>query len=64
VDALVVRSETKVTAEVFEAAPRLRVVDEPGSGGQHRSRGRDAARRAGPDAPTGNTIAAAEHTIG
>lgn len=32
VDALVVRSETKVTAEVFEAAPRLQLSDEPGSG--------------------------------
>ena len=65
VDALVVRSETKVTAEVFEAAPRLRVVGRAGVGVDNIDLA--AATRHGVlvlNAPTGNTIAAAEHTIG
>jgi D-3-phosphoglycerate dehydrogenase len=65
VDALVVRSETKVTAEIFEAAPRLRVVGRAGVGVDNIDL--DAATRHGVlvlNAPTGNTIAAAEHTVG
>ncbi len=64
VDALVVRSETKVTAEVLAAAPRLRVVGRAGVGIDNIDL--EAATRHGVlvlNAPTGNTIAAAEHTI-
>ena len=63
-DALVVRSETKVTAEVFAAAPRLRVVGRAGVGVDNIDI--DAATRHGVlvlNAPTGNTIAATEHVI-
>jgi D-3-phosphoglycerate dehydrogenase len=64
VDALVVRSETKVTAEVLAAAPRLRVVGRAGVGVDNIDL--EAATRHGVvvlNAPTGNTIAAAEHTV-
>jgi D-3-phosphoglycerate dehydrogenase / 2-oxoglutarate reductase len=63
-DALVVRSETKVTAEVFDAAQRLRVVGRAGVGVDNIDL--DAATRHGVlvlNAPTGNTLAAAEHAI-
>jgi D-3-phosphoglycerate dehydrogenase / 2-oxoglutarate reductase len=63
-DALVVRSETKVTAEVFDAAHRLRVVGRAGVGVDNIDL--DAATRHGVlvlNAPTGNTLAAAEHAI-
>jgi len=63
-DALVVRSETKVTAEVFAAAHRLRVVGRAGVGVDNIDL--DAATRHGVlvlNAPTGNTLAAAEHAI-
>jgi D-3-phosphoglycerate dehydrogenase / 2-oxoglutarate reductase len=63
-DALVVRSETKVTAEVLEAAPRLRVVGRAGVGVDNIDI--EAATRHGVlvlNAPTGNTIAATEHVI-
>jgi len=63
-DALVVRSETKVTAEVFAAAARLRVVGRAGVGVDNIDI--DAATRHGVlvlNAPTGNTIAAAEHAV-
>ena len=63
-DALVVRSETKVTASLFEAALRLRVVGRAGVGVDNIDL--DAATRHGVmvlNAPTGNTIAAAEHAV-
>jgi D-3-phosphoglycerate dehydrogenase / 2-oxoglutarate reductase len=63
-DALVVRSETKVTADVFDAATRLRVVGRAGVGVDNIDL--DAATRHGVlvlNAPTGNTLAAAEHAI-
>lgn len=63
-DALVVRSETKVTAEVLEAAPKLRVVGRAGVGVDNIDI--EAATRCGVlvlNAPTGNTIAAAEHAV-
>ena len=63
-DALVVRSETKVTAQVLAAAPRLRVVGRAGVGVDNIDL--DAATRHGVlvlNAPTGNTIAAAEHAV-
>ena len=63
-DALVVRSETKVTAEVLEAAPKLRVVGRAGVGVDNIDI--DAATKQGVlvlNAPTGNTIAAAEHAV-
>ncbi|MBF8267862.1 MAG: serA [Dehalococcoidia bacterium] len=63
-DALVVRSETKVTAEVIEAGKRLQVIGRAGVGVDNIDL--DAATSKGiavVNAPTGNTIAAAEHTI-
>lgn len=63
-DALVVRSETKVTAPVIEAGKNLQVVARAGIGVDNIDL--DAATSAGiavVNAPTGNTVAAAEHTI-
>ena len=64
-DALVVRSQTRVDAELLAAAaPRLSVVGVASVGIDRIDV--DAAIRAGVlvvNAPTGNTIAAAEHTI-
>jgi phosphoglycerate dehydrogenase-like enzyme len=63
-DALLVRSSTTVTAEVIRAGKRLRVVGRAGVGVDNIDV--DAATQAGVivvNAPTGNTVAAAEHTI-
>ena len=63
-DALLVRSSTQVTAEVIQAGKRLRVVGRAGVGVDNIDV--DAATQAGiivVNAPTGNTVAAAEHTI-
>jgi D-3-phosphoglycerate dehydrogenase len=63
-DALVVRSETKVTADVIKAGARLRVIARAGIGVDNIDL--DAATAAGiavVNAPTGNTVAAAEHTL-
>jgi D-3-phosphoglycerate dehydrogenase len=62
-DALVVRSETKVTAEIIRAASNLQVVGRAGVGVDNIDL--DAATERGVvvvNAPTGNIIAAAEHT--
>ena len=65
-DALVVRSQTRVDAPLLAAAaPRLSVVGVASVGIDRIDV--DAATRAGVmvvNAPTGNTIAAAEHTVG
>jgi D-3-phosphoglycerate dehydrogenase len=64
-DALVVRSETQVTADVLQAGAKLRVVGRAGVGVDNIDL--DAATSAGVlvvNAPTGNTVAAAEHVIG
>jgi len=61
---LVVRSETKVTAEVLEGAPVLRVVGRAGVGVDNIDV--PAATERGivvMNAPDGNTITTAEHTI-
>ena len=64
-DALVVRSQTRVDAELLTAAaPRLSVVGVASVGTDRIDI--DAATRAGVmvvNAPTGNTLAAAEHTM-
>ena len=63
-DALIVRSESQVTAAVIDAGVNLRVVGRAGVGVDNIDL--DAATRKGIAvvyAPTGNTIAAAEHTI-
>jgi D-3-phosphoglycerate dehydrogenase len=63
-DALVVRSETRVTAPVLEAGRKLRVVGRAGVGVDNIDV--PAATRRGilvVNAPRGNIIAAAEHTI-
>src|SRR5216110_1406198 len=63
-DAMVVRSETKVTRKVMEAAPKLRVVGRAGVGVDNVDV--DAATRRGiivMNTPGGNTISTAEHTF-
>ncbi|HLI28533.1 MAG TPA: phosphoglycerate dehydrogenase [Chloroflexota bacterium] len=63
--ALVVRSETKVTREVIEAGRNLRVIGRAGVGVDNIDV--EAATRRGVvvvNAPAGNTIAVAEHTLG
>jgi D-3-phosphoglycerate dehydrogenase / 2-oxoglutarate reductase len=64
-DAVIVRSQTRVDAELLAAAaPRLSVVGVASVGTDRIDV--DAATRAGVmvvNAPTGNTIAAAEHTV-
>ena len=64
-DGLIVRSETKVTRAVIEAGKRLQVIGRAGSGVDNIDL--DAATERGVlvvNAPLGNTISAAEHTIG
>ncbi|HEX9372270.1 MAG TPA: NAD(P)-dependent oxidoreductase, partial [Roseiflexaceae bacterium] len=64
-DALVVRSGTKVTAEVLAASERLRVVGRAGTGVDNIDV--DAATRRGivvVNAPASNSVAVAELTIG
>jgi len=63
-DALVVRSETKITKEIIEAAGKLQVVGRAGIGVDNIDL--DAATEKGVvvvNAPTGNVISAAEHAI-
>ncbi|MDP9252886.1 MAG: NAD(P)-binding domain-containing protein, partial [Chloroflexota bacterium] len=64
VDALIVRSETKVTAKILDAAPRLAVVGRAGVGVDNIDV--SAATAHGVyvvNAPLGNIVSAAEHTI-
>ncbi len=63
-EALVVRSETKVTAEVIEAGGKLQVIARAGVGVDNIDL--EAATRKGimvVNAPAGNIISAAEHTL-
>jgi D-3-phosphoglycerate dehydrogenase / 2-oxoglutarate reductase len=63
-DALVVRSATKVTAQLMEAAPRLVVIGRAGVGVDNVDL--DAATRKGVlvmNTPGGNAISVAEHTM-
>ena len=63
-DALLVRSQVQVDAGLIAAGPRLVVIGRAGVGVDNVDL--DAATRAGivvVNAPTGNTIAAAEHTL-
>lgn len=63
-DALVVRSQTKVTAGIIEAGEKLQVIGRAGIGIDNVDI--QAATRCGivvVNAPTGNTISAAEHAI-
>ena len=63
-DALVIRSGTKVTRRVIEAAEKLQIVGRAGVGVDNIDI--DAATRHGiliVNAPDGNTLAAAEHTV-
>ncbi len=63
-DALIVRSQTKVTADVLEAAKRLKVVGRAGAGVDNIDV--ETATRQGVlvmNTPGGNTISTAEHTM-
>ncbi|MBI2264542.1 MAG: phosphoglycerate dehydrogenase, partial [Armatimonadetes bacterium] len=64
-DALVVRSETKVTARVLEGAESLKIIGRAGVGTDNIDV--DFATRKGilvVNSPEGNTISASEHTMG
>jgi D-3-phosphoglycerate dehydrogenase len=64
-DAIVVRSATKVTAEVIDAGTRLRVIGRAGVGVDNVDL--DAASRRGivvVNAPTSNVLSVAEHCMG
>jgi D-3-phosphoglycerate dehydrogenase len=63
-DALVVRSQTQASAEIIEAGKNLQVIARAGVGTDNVDI--EAATRRGivvVNAPTGNTISAAEHTV-
>lgn len=63
-DGLIVRSATKVTADIIEAAERLKVIGRAGSGLDNVDK--TAATKKGivvMNTPGGNTITTAEHTI-
>ncbi len=63
-EALLVRSETRVTRQLLDAAPRLRVIGRAGAGVD--TIDVEAATARGivvVNAPGGNAVAAAEHTI-
>ncbi|MFZ0819308.1 MAG: phosphoglycerate dehydrogenase [Candidatus Acidiferrales bacterium] len=63
-DALIVRSTTRVTSEIFELAPRLRVVGRAGVGVDNIDV--DAATARGVlvmNTPGGNAVSVAEHTL-
>jgi len=63
-DALIVRSETQVTADVIKAGSRLQIIARAGVGLDNVDI--NAATQKGimvVNAPTGNTVAAAEHTM-
>ncbi|HEY9288515.1 MAG TPA: phosphoglycerate dehydrogenase [Candidatus Dormibacteraeota bacterium] len=63
-DALIVRSETRVDRTIIEAGKHLKVIGRAGAGVDNIDV--EAATRAGilvVNAPSGNTIAAAEHTM-
>jgi D-3-phosphoglycerate dehydrogenase len=64
-EVLVVRSRTKVTAQLLESAPKLKIVGRPGTGVDNVDV--PAATRRGivvMNTPAGNSISAAEHTMG
>lgn len=63
-DGIIVRSATKVTAEVIEAGTQLKIIGRAGSGLDNVDK--EAATRRGivvMNTPGGNTITTAEHTI-
>ncbi len=63
-EALMVRSQTKVTADIIEAGKKLQVIARAGVGIDNIDV--ETATRCGVvvvNAPTGNTVSAAEHTI-
>lgn len=62
--ALIVRSETRVTADILAAAPQLKIVGRAGVGVDNIDT--EAATRQGimvVNSPTGNIVAAAEHSV-
>src|SRR5690606_11884529 len=64
IDAILVRSATKVTAELMDKMPRLKIIARAGVGVDNIDI--DAATKRGiivVNAPDGNTISTAEHTF-
>ncbi len=64
IEAIIIRSATKMTADVIEAAPKLKLIARAGTGLDNVDI--DAANRRGivvMNCPGGNTVSAAEHTI-
>ncbi len=63
-DALIVRSETKVTRDLLDRATRLRIIGRAGTGVDNIDVASASGRRIlVVNAPDGNTVAAAEHTV-
>ena len=63
-EALIVRSETQVTSEVIQAGERLQVIARAGIGVDNIDlKAATSMGIAVVNAPTGNTVAAAEHTL-
>ncbi len=63
-DALIVRSETKVTADILEAATRLKIIGRAGVGVDNIDVSAATARGViVVNAPDGNTMTTAEHTV-
>src|SRR5260370_13595025 len=63
-EALLVRSETRVTAELLKSAPRLRVIGRAGAGVDTIDVAAATARGiVVVNAPGGNAVAAAEHSL-
>ncbi|MDR3071476.1 MAG: hypothetical protein LBU29_02660 [Endomicrobium sp.] len=64
-DGILIRSEVKITSEIIEAAQKLKFIGRAGTGVDNVDK--DAASSKGiivANVPGGNTISAAEHTIG
>ncbi|MFA6614310.1 MAG: NAD(P)-dependent oxidoreductase, partial [Endomicrobiia bacterium] len=64
-DGLIIRSEVKVTPEIIEAADKLKFIGRAGTGVDNVDK--QSATQKGivvANVPGGNTISAAEHTIG
>ncbi|NPA49946.1 MAG: phosphoglycerate dehydrogenase [Thermodesulfobacteria bacterium] len=64
IEAIIIRSATKMTADVIEAAPKLKLIARAGTGLDNVDI--EAANRRGivvMNCPGGNTVSAAEHTI-
>ena len=64
-DGLLIRSEVKVTAEIIEAADKLKFIGRAGTGVDNVDKAAATAKGiVVANVPGGNTISVAEHTVG